>query len=218
MSGLKPSLIDELVSELKPIRPLCNRRPLVLLVMALVLGLAAVAAGLGPRADVIAGRPHPIVLLRTGVLLTLAGMFTVAALSCARPGVNRRTAYFRQMLAATLLAAAALPASALAMAIAQPDATLRSILQWSAPMCLAVSLSAAMVFGSVMVAHLRRGAPVSLDRAGWLVGMGSGSLGVLTYSLHCPTNSLAYIGTWYSLAIATAALAGRLLVPRLIRW
>ena len=48
--------------------------------------------------------------------------------------------------------------------------------------------------------------------------LAGGSLGALAYNLHCPYDSMIYTGLWYGLAVGIAALAGRLVVPRLIRW
>jgi hypothetical protein len=69
-----------------------------------------------------------------------------------------------------------------------------------------------------LVVVLRRGAPVSSERAGWLTGVASGALGAFAYNFHCPFNSLIYIGFWYTLAVGICAVIGRLVVPRLIRW
>jgi len=69
-----------------------------------------------------------------------------------------------------------------------------------------------------MVLHLRRGAPVAPQRAGLLVGLAAGSLGALAYNLHCSYDSMVYTGLWYGLVVGSAAVAGRLVVPRLIRW
>ena len=69
-----------------------------------------------------------------------------------------------------------------------------------------------------MVLHLRRGAPTSPERAGWLTGLAAGGLGAFAYSFHCPDNSIIYIGFWYSLAVGICAVLGRMLLPRLIRW
>ena len=69
-----------------------------------------------------------------------------------------------------------------------------------------------------MVLALRRGAPTSPARAGWLTGIAAGGLGAFAYNLHCPFNNVVYIGLWYTLAVASCAVIGRLVVPRLIRW
>ncbi|MBU6207998.1 MAG: DUF1109 family protein, partial [Alphaproteobacteria bacterium] len=59
---------------------------------------------------------------------------------------------------------------------------------------------------------------VNSVRAGWLVGLASGSFGTFAYSLNCPSNSIYYIGLIYSLAVGVCAVTGRLIVPRIIRW
>jgi hypothetical protein len=40
----------------------------------------------------------------------------------------------------------------------------------------------------------------------------------MAYSLTCPSNSIAYAGLWYSLAVLGTAVICRLAVPRLLRW
>ena len=65
---------------------------------------------------------------------------------------------------------------------------------------------------------LRRGAPVNINRSALLVGLAAGSFGTLCYSLYCPSNSVEYVGIWYGLSVTLSAVAGRLIVPRFIRW
>ena len=84
--------------------------------------------------------------------------------------------------------------------------------------CLQVSLLGGLATAIPMVLHLRRGAPISPERAGWLTGISSGGLGAFAYNFHCPFNDLIYIGVWYTLAVGICAIAGRLIVPHLIRW
>jgi hypothetical protein len=84
--------------------------------------------------------------------------------------------------------------------------------------CLGISLGIALLCAVPMVLHLRRGAPVAPDRAGLMVGLAAGSLGALAYNIHCPFTDMVYTGLWYGAGVAGAALAGRLIVPRLIRW
>ena len=56
------------------------------------------------------------------------------------------------------------------------------------------------------------------ERAGWLTGVAAGSFGTFAFSLHCPVTNIWYIGFWYALTVGVAALIGRILVPRFIRW
>jgi hypothetical protein len=84
--------------------------------------------------------------------------------------------------------------------------------------CMAFSGLSGSATAVPMVLWLRRGAPTSPERAGWLTGVAAGGLGAFAYSLHCPFNDVVYIGLWYSLAVGLCAVLGRLVVPRLIRW
>lgn len=214
MPDTNPSLLDTLVADLQPVRPLTARPAVFGIIGLALLGFLAVATTLGIRADLLAGDPDPMVLLRSGMLLMLGGIATSSALAMARPVVGRND----RSWAGAAAVAAAVPAAALMFAVLEPATAARAVWWSSAINCLVVSLLAAAGFATIITAQLRRGAPVQLTRAGWVTGLGAGSLGVLVYSIHCPSNHIAYIGLWYTLAVAISAVAARLIVPRLIRW
>jgi hypothetical protein len=65
---------------------------------------------------------------------------------------------------------------------------------------------------------LRRLAPTRLALAGTSAGMAAGGWGASLYCLHCPETSALFVLTWYTLGMAAAALVGRLLGERLLRW
>ncbi|NQX94270.1 MAG: DUF1109 domain-containing protein [Erythrobacter sp.] len=77
---------------------------------------------------------------------------------------------------------------------------------------------AGLVVALASVLYLRRGAPVALERSGWLTGLASGSLGALAYNLTCPLDTVAHVGIWHTVPVLVWAVIGRLAVPRLIRW
>lgn len=210
----RSDFVDQLVENLQPVRPLSAHWSSAAMLGLALVGFAAVAAVLGVRADLVAGQPNPVVLLRGGMLLVLGLVTTASAFALARPAVGRQD---RSWAGATAMAAS-VPAAALLFALLDPAAALRAVWWSSAINCLFVSLSAALGFGAIIVAQLRRGAPVQLGRAGWVTGIAAGSLGVLVYSIHCPANHIAYIGLWYTLPIAISAVSARLIVPRLVRW
>lgn len=214
MNPIDDNFLDHLAADLKPVSPLGDRRVGLALLGLGAVGMLLVSATLGARADLLAGAPHPMFLFRTGTLLMLGGICAAAVLAMARPGVGRAG---KAWLAA-LAMAAVVPLTALGVAISDPEAAFRAVWYGSALWCLGVSLTAAAGFASVLVWHLRRGAPVSPERAAIVTGVASGSLGVLVYTIHCPSNEIAYIGLWYGLAIAITTLACRLVVPPLIRW
>ncbi|ASK88928.1 RNA polymerase subunit sigma [Sphingorhabdus sp. SMR4y] len=207
-------MIDRLVEDLTPVKPLKNRNG-----FALTLAMAAIVAALvvmiaGIRGDILMGMPHPMFFLRGGVLLLLGLTSSYAVIAMSQPAVGNSFKGWIWALAAALL----FPATAAVMAvIARPDDMAILVPRYGME-CLGVSMLAGLGIAAAQVLWLRRGAPVALERAGWLVGMSSGALGAAAYSLHCPFNSIFYVGLWYSLAVALCAIGGRLLVPRLIRW
>jgi hypothetical protein len=212
--GLPDTLLDTLVADLEPVRPHTSHRAVLGLVALTVAGIATVAATLGIRPDILAGEPNMMVLLRGALLLMLGGICAASTLAMARPVVGRHD----RSWAGAVAMASMVPATALLFALFDPQAAARAVWWSSAITCLAVSLTAAVGFAAILVAHLRRGAPVQLTRAAWVTGIAAGSLGVLVYSVHCPSNHIAYVGLWYTLAITLSAVAARLTVPRLIRW
>jgi len=214
MSRIDDQFLDELAGNLQPVKPLSDRRVHFGLLGLGIIGIIMVSLTLGPRADLLAGQPHPMFLFRAGTLLMLGGICAAAAAAMARPGVGRSG---KAWLAA-LAMAAIVPITALGFAISDPAGAFRAVWHSSALWCIGISLSAAAGFATIMVVHLRRGAPVSPERAATVTGLASGSLGVLVYAIHCPANHIAYIGLWYSLAIALATLGCRIIIPRLIRW
>ena len=38
------------------------------------------------------------------------------------------------------------------------------------------------------------------------------------YALHCPDDTVPFLATWYTLAIAISATVATLALPRLLRW
>jgi len=207
-------MINRLVEDLTPVKPLKTRNGL-LLTLAIAAILAALLAMLtGIRGDILMGMPHPMFFLRGGALLLLGVTSSYAVIAMSQPAVGKN---FKGWIWA-LLAALLFPATAMVMAmIAAPDNMAIFVPRYGVE-CLAISMLVGTGIAASQVLWLRRGAPVALERAGWLVGMSSGALGAAAYSLHCPFNSIFYVGLWYSLAVASCAILGRLVVPHLIRW
>lgn len=84
--------------------------------------------------------------------------------------------------------------------------------------CAAYGFSASLLVAFAAVMFLRRGAPVSLERAGWITGLAAGSLGSLAYGITCPLDTVMHVGVVHIVPVALAAVMGRLVVPSLIRW
>lgn len=206
-------LIDQLTADLTPVRRHRPRDGGVVVAMAMTACLALVATLWDLRADVWALAPDAIVIIRSSALLLVGGATIVAALASARPGVGGRVQGWQW----ALLAAALLPAAALWGAL-NGTASKTDVLSSSVPWCFGISLSSAAVIGTVIAVWLRRGAVTEAARAGWMTGLSAGALGTFVYSLHCPSSNIFYAGLWYTLTVTISAVAGRLVLPRLLRW
>ncbi len=207
-------MIDRLVEDLTPVKPLKTRDGLALTLAIAGLFAAAVAMIGGVRSDIMMGMPHPMFFLRGGALLLLGVTSSYAVIAMSQPAVGNS---FKGWIWA-LFAALLFPATAAVMAMIAAPVNMAIFVPRYGIECLGISMLAGAGIAAAQVVWLRRGAPVALNRAGWLVGMSSGALGAAAYSLYCPFNSIFYIGLWYSLAVAICAILGRLIVPHLIRW
>lgn len=206
--------IETLVADLRPVRPVQPRGGALLALAAAGVAAAIVAAWLGVRPDIVAGRPHPVVMMREGMLLVLGFAALAAVIASARPGVGQSHTGWRWALAA----AALFPLTSIALAVTGGGFPLDVLYSVDGPGCLIVSLGGGLLIGAAMTVWLRRGAPTALNRIGWLVGLTSGSFGAFAYGLHCVSITVFYVGLWYTGAVALCALLGRLIVPPLIRW
>ena len=210
--------MSALVDDLAPVRVIKRRDTLLLVSGATFVASVMVALTYGMRDDVLAGNPHPIVIIRAGLLLLLGLATTLAVAAAARPSVGKPHNGWMW----TLAAAAVLPLAALSKFIylyvsGQPVNLLVVDFEYGWR-CVMISAMSALWIGSFMTWWLRRGAPIALNRAGWLVGTAAGSFGTFSFNVYCNSVSIFYIGFWYSIAVTLCAVAGRLIVPRLIRW
>lgn len=209
-----PTLIESLVDELEPVDPLRPTRPATTMAaLSAILAIGTVMT-LGLRDDLAAGEPQAIFLLRSGVLALIGAATFAAVVSAARPGVGKHHDGWKWALGF----GAIFPLSMGVLAIVDGGISRAIIEAPSARMCVAVGLLGGMVLGAPLTAWLRGGAVVDSERTGWLVGFASGAFALLAYNIHCPSSTVTYIGLWYSSALGMAAIAGRLIVPRFLRW
>jgi hypothetical protein len=205
--------IQQLVDDLEPVRTLRPKQSMATSLIITGAILLLVTLWLGPREDMMAGKPDSMFLLRGGILLLLGLANGYAAIAMASPSVGRQGSGWQIALAA----AALFPLAALIVAMSAGPADAMAASQ-TGLQCLRMSVMGGLATAVPMVMHLRRGAPTSPERAGWLTGIASGGLGAFAYGFHCPFNNIIYIGLWYTLAVGICAVIGRLVVPRLIRW
>ncbi len=203
--------LDSLADELTPVKPVSPALAFALAALITLVAIVVIGQFLGLRTE---NMVDPMFLIRSGLLAGLGAVSLVAVTSMARPAVGMHRTGWRWALAACAI----IPVAAFITALAGQTPLANRLFPWDGLQCLTFSTGAALAIGGVLTFWLRRGAPVSLDRAGTATGMAAGSLGTLAYSLHCPHSDIVYFGVWYVLAIGIATLVGRLFVPRLIRW
>ncbi len=206
--------IETLVADLEPVRPVSPRGGVLITLVAAAVVVAIVAALFGLRPDVVAGDPHPVVMMREGMLLLLGFASLAAVVASARPGVGQSSTGWRWALAAASL----FPVTSLVLSLSGDGFPMDVLFSVDGPWCLGISLCGGVMIGAGLTLWLRRGAPTALNRIGWLVGLASGSFAAFAYGLHCSSISVYYVGLWYTGAIMLCAALGRLVVPRLIRW
>jgi hypothetical protein len=205
--------ISELVDDLRPVTPLGKTRGLIIPALLTAAFICVIIVAKGLRADLISGHPAEMFLIRAGILLLLGTASAHAVISMACPAVGKHSNGWQMALAGALL----FPLSAMIVASSGDINPSISMMKFGLE-CMMMSAIGALAIAIPMVIWLRRGAPTSLNRAGWLTGLASGGLAAFAYNLHCPFSDLAYTGLWYSLSVGVCALAGRAIVPRLIRW
>jgi hypothetical protein len=73
------------------------------------------------------------------------------------------------------------------------------------------------IFASAVVL-IRSTAPTRLRTTGGIIGLFSGALAAVVYTLHCPELEPAFLVIWYGLGILIPAGIGWALGVRLLRW
>lgn len=207
-------LIADLVEDLGQVRPMLTAHGLALVLASLAAMLAGVTALAGLRADLLAGSPAPMFLVSSGLFLLLGLSASVTVVAMGRPRVGSDHSGW---VWATAMAAL-LPLIGSGFALGGRTDALSGEAAGHGLDCLLLGSALGLLAFAALVSWLRRGAPTSPERAGLVTGIAAGSLGIFAYSLHCPFSDVVHIGVWHGGVVALSALAGRLAVPRMIRW
>ena len=204
-------LIDLLARDPQP-EPTVGARLWRLLPLALALSATALLSILGLRVGLFQAYAHPLVLTKFLCPLVLGLGALVLALRSARPDVT---------IAGKVLWVAVPVAAGLFLAGLQAT----PVVDWLVAIhgrtlgpCLALIPLLSMPPLAAVLWALRGGAPVRPDRAGLLAGLAAGGLATAIYALHCPEDNPLFYVPWYGTGILVAALVGRTMGRRLLRW
>lgn len=215
MSTSPPNrVMDELVADLRPVRPVSRRRGLLLAISTALLAVVASLVLLGPRADLASGHVTPTFLTPSGLFLLLGCAASWTSVEMIRRQVgNRHTGWQWACAAAALLPLAGLFALAV-----DADLLSRTAYFVDGFECVASGLGLGAFTAVALTMLLRRGAPTDPATAGKLVGIAAGCAGTLAVALHCPNDDIAHVGIWHGATVALAAAAGRFAIAPLLRW
>jgi hypothetical protein len=207
------NLIDDLVADLQPVRPLRARNGAALTALAVGISIAGVAAVKGLWVGSWDGDASEIFFIVNGLLAILGIVCTVGVLAVASPRIGNRHDGPRWGMAML----GVIPITALAYAVSGNG----QHPVFGDPYglsCAWNALVASSLVAATLVWWLRRGAPVSPPEAGLFAGVAAGSFGSLVYGLSCPIDSITHIGIWHVIPVALCGLIGRIAVPSLVRW
>lgn len=206
-------LIDVLARGVEPAqRPERVRQIAVTLLVGLGLAVLLLATFVGIRPDIGAAR-MPVMM---------KAMFSAAAAAAILPLAMRLMKPGRPLgwrIGAVLaFAGVCVLATVVALMGEAPEERLNAWLGGGFPWCLVLVPVLAAPTAAGLLWLMRAFAPTRLTFAGAAVGALSGGIGAMAYAMYCPVDSVAFVTTWYVLAIALCAAIGAVVGARVLRW
>jgi hypothetical protein len=131
-----------------------------------------------------------------------------------KPGVAARVRVWPLLIPIAVL----ILAGVLLLLAAPQDHRLAMVMgvSWKVSSLNITMLSIPIFLASVWIA--RQFAPTRLRLTGAVLGLFSGALAAMIYTLHCPELAPSFLMIWYVLGMFIPALLGALLGPRLLAW
>lgn len=206
-------LIDMLAHGVEPAeRPRWARRLALTLAVGLAAALLLVAIGFGVRPDIGAAR-MPVMMKALFAAAAAAAMLPLASrlMRPGRPLGWRITAIFVFVGVCVLAAAIALMGE-------PPEQRMQAWTGGGFPWCVVIVPILAAPTAAGLLWLMRAFAPTRLTLAGAAIGALSGGIGAMAYAMYCPVDSVAFVLTWYVVAIAVCAALGAVIGARLLRW
>lgn len=206
-------LIEALSRNLDPAPPPKTKGQLAA-VLAVGLGVALIllVTFIGMRPDI--GVAMMPVMMKAGFSALFAAIAIPLTMRLARPGP--KGGRMLQLLVA--LGVASLLIAAAALIGEKPEARMHAWMGGAFPWCLVLIplLATPTAIGLVML--VRSLAPTRLTTTGAAIGAASGGVGAMVYAMYCPVDSMAFVTTWYALAIGLCAAIGAVVASRFLRW
>ncbi|QFT78926.1 NrsF family protein [Erythrobacter sp. THAF29] len=211
----RADLIAAMTEDLAPVKRVKPRDGLLLIGFSAIVAFAVSVFLYDFWMGMVTGEASGYFWITHGLLFVVGLASSAALVAQAQPRIGSRAtapAWGAAMLAIV-------PVAAVLTLLSTREETVYSGLNDPAAwFCTSASLVAGLLVAIASILWLRRGAPVSLERAGWLTGLAAGSLGTLAYGVTCPLDNLGHVGIWHVAPVAISAVIGRFVVPPLIRW
>jgi hypothetical protein len=99
-----------------------------------------------------------------------------------------------------------------------PERRMESWMGGAVPWCVVLIPILAAPTAALLLWLMRAFAPTRLALAGAAIGAFAGGVGAMAYAMYCPTDSVAFVTTWYTVAIAVCAALGALVGSKFLRW
>jgi hypothetical protein len=208
-------LINMLARGVEPAeRPRWKRRMAITLLVGLVVAGLLVAIGLGVRADIGAAR-MPI-MMKSGFAALCAAVVLPLLVQLMRPG---RPLGWR-VGAVLLFLGICVGVVVVALMGEMPEERMNAWMGGEGvfPWCIVLIPILAAPTAALLTWFMRAFAPTRLTLTGAAIGALSGGIGAMAYAMYCPTDSMAFVTTWYVVAIAVCAALGAVLGSKLLRW
>lgn len=213
MNRAREDLIAGLTEELEPVRAFRPRDGFAIVAVTAIVSFALTQLGEGVWMEGVAGGASPFFWVTNGLLLLLGFAATVTVIAMASPSVGHK--HETPKWGAAMVSV--LPLAALISITSRPEgfAVLQDGYVWH---CISSSMLASALTLIGLALWLRRGAPVSINMAGWFAGLAAGAIGTVVYGLSCPVDTIAHLGIWHTTPLFAMAVIGRIAIPRIISW
>ncbi len=208
-------LIDALARETEAAKPRKWRVQLAVAVAAgLAVALVLVVLGLGVRADI--GTARMSVMMKALFSAFAAAVVLPLTVQLMKPG---RPLGWR-VSAVLLFAGLCFLVAFVALMGEMPEQRWQAWMggRGSAPWCVVLIPILAAPTAMLLTWLMRSFAPTRIALAGAAIGALSGGVGAMAYAMYCPTDSVAFVTTWYTVAIAVCAALGALIGAKFLRW
>jgi hypothetical protein len=208
-------LINALSRGVEPAeRPRWRMKLAITLIVGLIVAAALVAIGLGVRPDI--GTARMPIMMKSMFAALAAAVILPIAVQLMKPG---RPLGWR-VGAVVLFVGVCAIATITALMGEMPEQRWQAWMggEGRAPWCVVLIPILAVPAAALLTWFMRAFSPTRITLTGAAIGALSGGVSAMAYAMYCPTDSVAFVTTWYTLAIAVCAALGALVGSKFLRW